>query len=77
MKIQIENLKAQLSGKDLSHQQRGDAMIELGKLIGYIESLESNQISIQRAEKYARMQHYLGAQDKDFVEFKEWEDKQF
>lgn len=41
MKIQIENLKAQMRGVKLNIYQRADALIEFNKLVEYTESLES------------------------------------
>ena len=41
MKIQIENLKAQMRGVELNIHQRADALIEFNKLIEYTENLES------------------------------------
>jgi hypothetical protein len=33
---------------------------------------EKNTISIERAKKYARHQHYLGRQGKELIEFEDW-----
>lgn len=41
MKIQIENLKAQMRGVELNMHQRADALIEFNKLVEYTENLES------------------------------------
>jgi hypothetical protein len=41
MKIQIENLNAQMRGVKLTLHQRADALIEFNKLVEYTESLES------------------------------------
>jgi len=46
MKIQIENLKAQMQGRDLNIYQKADALIEFNKLLEYVEELE--QLSIYR-----------------------------
>lgn len=40
MKIQIENLKAQMQGRDLNIYQKADALIEFNKLLDYVEELE-------------------------------------
>jgi len=32
-------------------------------------------ISLERAKKYARHQHFLGTQGKDLVEFEDWKAK--
>ena len=40
MKIQIENLKAQMQGRKLSIYQKADALIEFNKLLDYVEELE-------------------------------------
>lgn len=45
MKIQVDNLKAQLLGFSLTIQQQADALVELNKLIDYVEELEqANEI---------------------------------
>lgn len=41
MKIQIENLKAQMRGVKLNIHQLADALIEFNKLIEHVETLES------------------------------------
>jgi len=40
MKIEIENLKAQMQGFDLNIYQRADALIEFNKLLDYVKELE-------------------------------------
>ena len=40
MKIQIENLKAQMKGMDLNIYQKADALIEFNKLLDYVAELE-------------------------------------
>jgi len=40
MKIEIENLKAQMQGFDLNIYQRADALIEFNKLLDYVNKLE-------------------------------------
>ena len=40
MKIEIENLKAQMQGFDLNIHQRADACIEFNKLLDYVKELE-------------------------------------
>lgn len=40
MKISIDNLKAQMQGKNLNIYQKADALIEFNKLIDYVEELE-------------------------------------
>lgn len=40
MKIQIENLKAQMQGRKLNIYQKADALIEFNKLLDYVEELE-------------------------------------
>lgn len=40
MKIQIENLKAKMTGRKLNLYQEADALIEFNKLIEYVEELE-------------------------------------
>ena len=39
MKIQIENLKAYMQGRDLTIHQKADALIEFNKLLDYVEEL--------------------------------------
>ena len=45
MKIQIENLKAQMQGRDLNIHQKADALIEFNKLLDYVEELEQCNIA--------------------------------
>ena len=40
MKIQIENLKAQMQGRELTVRQKADALIEFNKLLDYVKELE-------------------------------------
>ncbi len=40
MKIEIENLKAQMQGRKLNIYQKADALIEFNKLLDYVEELE-------------------------------------
>ena len=45
MKIQIENLKAQMQGRELNIYQKADALIEFNKLLDYVEELEQCNIA--------------------------------
>lgn len=45
MKIQIENLKAQMQGIELNIHQKADALIEFNKLLDYVEELEQCNIA--------------------------------
>lgn len=38
-------------------------------------SIPAVSVSLERAKKYGRHQHYLGTQNKPLVEWKEWEAK--
>lgn len=40
MKIQIENLKAQMMGRELNIYQKANALIEFNKLLDYVKELE-------------------------------------
>jgi hypothetical protein len=40
IKIQIENLKAQMTGRELNIHQKADALIEFNKLLDYVDELE-------------------------------------
>ena len=40
MNIQIENLKAQMTGRKLNIYQKADALIEFNKLLDYVDELE-------------------------------------
>lgn len=53
MKIQIENLKAQMQGRKLNIYQKADALIEFNKLLDYVEELEQLTIPavIERSEQ--------------------------
>ena len=44
MKIDIENLKAQMQGIELNIYQKADALIEFNKLLDYVEDLEQCNI---------------------------------
>jgi hypothetical protein len=46
MKIEIENLKAQMTGIELNIYQKADALIEFNKLLDYVNKLE--QLTIPR-----------------------------
>lgn len=41
MEIQIENLKAKMSGRKLNHFQEADAYIEFMRLQEYVKELEN------------------------------------
>ena len=45
MKIQIENLKAQMQGRELNIHQKANALIEFNKLLDYVEELEQCNIA--------------------------------
>lgn len=45
MKIQIENLRAQMRGVELNNYQRGLALNEYEKLLEYVEELEQCNIA--------------------------------
>lgn len=53
MKINIENLKAQLQGRDLNVYQKADALSEFNKLLDYIEELEGGKkmVSCKNCDK--------------------------
>ena len=54
MKIQIENLKAQMQGRNLTIHQKADALIEFNKLLDYVEELEQCNIAnvVGRSEQF-------------------------
>lgn len=53
-----------------------DENIELKNEIERLKAeMDSNWISLERAKKYARHQHYLGTQGNELVEFEDWECK--
>lgn len=49
---------------------------EIDKLYKQEQALQLQQtgvsISLERAKKYARHQHYVGTQQREFVEFEDW-----
>ncbi len=49
---------------------------EIDKLYKQDQALQLQQtgvsISLERAKKYARHQHYVGTQQREFVEFEDW-----
>lgn len=46
MKIQIENLKALMTGRELNIHQKANALIEFNKLLDYVDELEQLTIPI-------------------------------
>ncbi|WP_156113328.1 hypothetical protein [Wocania ichthyoenteri] len=46
MKIEIENLKAQMTGRELNIYQKADALIEFNKLLDYVNELEQLTIPV-------------------------------
>ena len=46
MKIEIENLKAQMTGRKLNIYQKADALIEFNKLLDYVDELEQLTIPV-------------------------------
>jgi len=46
MKIDIENLKAQMTGRELNIYQKADALIEFNKLLDYVNELEQLTIPV-------------------------------
>jgi len=46
MKIQIENLKAQMTGRELNIYQKANALIEFNKLLDYVDELEQLTIPV-------------------------------
>ena len=51
MKIQIENLKAQMQGKKLNLHQRADALIEFNKLVEYVKELKEENRKLKQNYK--------------------------
>ncbi len=75
---ELQNLIAHLKNQGLT-----DAKIPVdvwGGIIKYFANKQETKkcniadvsISIARAEKYARMQHFLGETGRDFVEWNDW-----
>ena len=46
MKIDVENLKAQMTGRELNIYQKADALIEFNKLLDYVNELEQLTIPV-------------------------------
>lgn len=67
MKIQIENLKAQMQGRKLNIYQRADALTEFNKLLDYVEELE--QLTIPDVVKSLK--------GVDKISLIEWREKTF
>lgn len=44
-KPQIENLKAQMQGRELNIYQKADALIEFNKLLNYVSKLEQKLLN--------------------------------
>ena len=51
MKIDIENLKAQMTGRELNIYQKADALIEFNKLLDYVNELEQLTIPVVSKNK--------------------------
>ena len=60
MKIQIENLKAQMQGEKLNLHQRADALIEFNKLVEYVEGLKTDN-EIEKEEIVKRYETFVKA----------------
>jgi hypothetical protein len=65
--------------KFLLYCQNESQIIRLIKMYGNSKKYQGLQllqadvsISLERAKKYARHQHYLGTQQLEFVEFEDW-----
>lgn len=66
MKIQIENLRAQMRGVQLNSYQRALALDEYYKLLDYVEELE--QLTIPAAEEEIKANAQLTAAAPDLLE---------
>jgi hypothetical protein len=75
---ELQNLIAHLKNQGLT-----DAKIPVGVWCGIIEYFANKQetkqcniadvsISLERAKKYGRHQHFLGTQRSELVEFEDW-----
>lgn len=66
MKQEIINIICQAI--ENQHRPTGEYADKILALLGV-------SISLERAKKYARHQHFLGTQGKDLVEFEDWQAK--
>lgn len=68
--VQIENLKAQMQGKELNIHQKADALIEFNRLLDYVEELEksSTQCSYGIVRWYDNVQEDVVCVDKATAE---------
>jgi hypothetical protein len=70
----LNEIKNQL--EQLEHKGYDKNSFKSGYLLGYAKALQLLQpdvsISLERAKKYARHQHYVGTQQRKFVEFEDW-----
>ena len=70
----LNEIKKQL--ELLKHKGYEKNSFKSGYLLGYAKALQLQQngvsISLERAKKYARHQHYVGTQQREFVEFEDW-----
>jgi hypothetical protein len=60
MKIEIENLKAQMTGKELNIYQKADALIEFNKLLDYVNELEQLTIPVVVKSFYCHSEEACG-----------------
>jgi len=74
MKVtEIEKLNQLVSRTDMSGNEKVEWLTDfIDKHVTEQLRLNDVSISLARAEKYARMQHFLGETGSDFIEFNDW-----
>jgi len=73
----IELLERKISGCDALGGLEREKAVYQSVLKDYKKQLKLYEVSIslERAKKYARHQHFLGTQGKDLVVFEDWKAK--
>ncbi len=79
MKKTLQECKEIVAQKDIeldfewcTNNLSSNRIIKLTDLANKMYYDQSEWISLERAKKYARHQHYLGSQGNELVEFEDW-----
>ena len=69
----IEKLNQLISRTDMTGNEKVEWLIAFTENYQALQLLQTGvSISLERAKKYARHQHYVGTQQLEFVEFEDW-----
>jgi len=78
MKMNIEKLKQIVEGNAFQESHGSTTLVvDLQTVLDLLDELEQSilsevSISVERAKKYARHQHFLGTQGTELVELEDW-----